>query len=94
MLRWRRDQERLDRRAALAAWAVLSVNIDHEKHPQGVSLEDVVDALGHGFQQRREPPPAVTVAQPPPTVEGLTETMGMLNTMFGGEDVRNGKRYS
>lgn len=49
------QQERLDRRAALAAWAQVETNRDREQRPEPFTLAEIVDWLGHGFQQH---PPA------------------------------------
>ena len=57
-MRYRRVQEREDRRAALGAWIQVEMNRDTQKRLQPFALEDVVSWLGHGFQTAPEAKPA------------------------------------
>jgi hypothetical protein len=75
---YRGQQEREDRRAALAAF----LHVFHPGSRQGevgdpLSLEELVSFLGHGFQRRAQSP-----AAPPP--EELAQRLEVLHSFYGG----------
>src|SRR5262245_25635515 len=81
--RWRIQQAREDRRAALTAWILASVHRDSESRSEPFTFEEVVAWLGHGFQPlgRQETPPQ------PATADDLLAQAKMLNTLYGGTEV-------
>ena len=82
--RWRIQQAREDRRAALTAWILASVHRDSEHRSQPFEFAEVVAWLGHGFDRttaQREEPAA------PPTPEELLERAKMLHQLYGGHEV-------
>ena len=76
--RWRHQQWREDRRAAMPAWLLANINRDSETRPQPFDLDEVVAWLGHGFQPPEMPP------TPPvqPTGEELLERVQMLHQFY------------
>lgn len=77
---YRGQQERLDRRAALAAWVLASVNRDEKQRPQPFTLEEVAGWLGHGFQRQA---PAVSSSEPLPP-DALAARLSMLAEFYAG----------
>lgn len=88
-LRHRRQQQREDRRAALGAWVLANVNRDTEHRAEPFDLEEVTAWLGYSGQY-----PVVPAPEPeePPDVDAMRGTVEMLNTLYGGQDTRNGQR--
>lgn len=75
-MRWRQQQARNDRRAAMAAWLLANIHRDTDHQHEPFGLEEVVGWLGHGFQR----PEAPAKAEPPPpaTVDELKDKLGMV----------------
>ena len=84
---YRRQQERLDRRAAFPAWLLANVNRDSKTRPEPFTLEEVVLWLGHGFSQ-------AAAAPEPPTPEELHDRLALLaqyySTGSNGVQVEDG----
>jgi hypothetical protein len=80
--RYRRMQEREDRRAALAAWVQVEMNRDRDKRSTPFSLEDIVDWLGHGFQPTKRAESAA-----PPSPEDLLQKALAFMQVFGESKV-------
>jgi hypothetical protein len=74
-----RAQARRDRAIALVAQILLNVN--RGEHTSPLSLEDVMQALGH---QEETPPP------PPATVEELHSRFSLLAEVFRGNGTQDG----
>jgi hypothetical protein len=89
--RYRRIQERADRRAALPAWAQIEMNRDSKNRPEPFTLHEIVSWLGHGFQQEEHPPASATV--PPdedaPDVEAMKLKAHAFMELFG-QNKQNG----
>jgi hypothetical protein len=83
--RYRRMQEREDRRAALAAWATIELNRDSQKRSEPFTLHEVVSWLGHGFQQeeRTAARAAVPTDEDAPDVEGMMARAHAFVQLFG-----------
>lgn len=79
--RWRMQQAREDRRAALAAWVLASVHRDPESRAEAFTFEEVCGWLGHGFQSSVQPE---TETSQPPTPDELLGRAKMLNQIYGG----------
>lgn len=76
--RWRQQQWREDRRAAMPAWLLANVNRDSETRREPFSLEEVVAWLGHGFAPPEAPPPPAE----PPTGEDLLGRVHLLHQLY------------
>jgi hypothetical protein len=89
--RYRRMQEREDRRAALAAWATIELNRDSQKRSEPFTLHEVVSWLGHGFQQEERTGPSATVppAEDAPDVEAMKLKAHAFMELFG-QNKQNG----
>jgi len=83
---WRLQQAREDRRAALTAWVLASVNRDTESRSEPFDFLEVCGWLGHGFQPTTPREPAA-----PPTPEELLERARMLNEVYGGTTLNGTK---
>jgi hypothetical protein len=92
-VRWRQQQAREDRRAAMGAWLLANINRDSEKRPEPFTLQEIVSWLGHGFQQETTPTPAPPPAQDQASAEALMErlmAMKMMNDAFRQAQGPNG----
>jgi hypothetical protein len=80
-VRWRQQQAREDRRAAMSAWLLANINRDSEHRHEPFRLEEVVGWLGHGFQRPSEAPAKAEPAPPPAepmTVDQLKVRLDMM----------------
>lgn len=89
-MRHRQQQERADRRAALAAWLLANINRDTEHRSQPFDLEEVVEWLGYASSYVRQDEPEEE-PDPPPAAK-LLQQVELLNQLYGGVDMRNGTK--
>jgi hypothetical protein len=89
-VRHRRQQEREDRRACVAAWILVNVNRDSSKKAEPFRLEDVVAWLGHGFQRA----PGVPQSVEPATPEELKQKLDVVHLLHKGLYGENGPQSS
>jgi len=85
--RWRMQQAREDRRAALSAWILASVHRNLESQPDPFDFIEVIAWLGHGFERPRAAPPLAE----PPTADEVLERAKMLNQLYNSAPT-NGTR--
>ena len=79
-VRYRRMQEREDRRAALMACVYTEFKRDPDKRSQPFTIEEIVSWLGHGFQRTEQE--AAPAPPPQPTQEELAEKIHMLHALY------------
>jgi hypothetical protein len=89
--RYRRIQERADRRAALPAWAQVEMNRDSKNRPEPFTLHEIVGWLGHGFQQEEPKAARATVPsdEDAPDVESMKAKAHAFMELFG-QNKQNG----
>lgn len=79
-VRHRQQQEREDRRAALAAWVLANVNRDTKQRSEPFSLDEVTAWLGYA----RPRPPNISVPAAAPTPEELRQRLGIVHLLHQG----------
>jgi hypothetical protein len=85
----RRLQERADRRAALAAWMLVNVNRDTDKHREPFTLEEVTGWLGYAAQYVA--PTRPVVEESPQTPDEIKRRLAMVHLLHQGLYGDNGQ---
>jgi hypothetical protein len=84
------QQEREDRRAAMAAWMLVNVNRDTDKKREPFDLEEVTRWLGYGAQYVR--PPTVVEEAPAASPAEIRRRLGIVYQLHRLTSSPNGER--